>query len=69
MLQKAIEVNKYSIRLLKAYIIQCARIDFDNYALYELERIQELIPRQDYDILLDEYKVLLADSRAKFENE
>lgn len=68
-LLNAVGVNKYSISLLKAYILQCARMNFDNYAQHELERIRELISGQDYSLFLDEYKLLLEETRNKFENE
>ncbi|MDH5366931.1 MAG: hypothetical protein OEW67_08095 [Cyclobacteriaceae bacterium] len=66
-LVNAILVNKYSPRLLKAYILQCARMDFDSYAIYELERIRELIPGEDYQLLMEEYQELLVATRAEFE--
>ena len=66
-LLNAILVNKYSPRLLKAYIMQCARMDFDNYAAHELERIRALISGEEYQVLLEEYQVEIAKTRTEFE--
>lgn len=67
-LLNAILVNKYSPRLLKAYILQCARMDFDSYAIYELERIRELISGEDYQLLVEKYQTQLATTRTEFED-
>jgi hypothetical protein len=44
----ALEVNEYSVRLLKAYGIQCARLNLDTYRDSTLERLQELLTSEEY---------------------
>lgn len=62
-LQNALEVNHYSVALLKQYILKCAHLDFDRFADYALEQLRELIPGQDYMLFEDQYQVTLDDVR------
>ena len=60
-LLSAIELNPSSVRLIKAYILECARIQLESYAENSLEVLQELIPWQDYTNFLDEYASLVEE--------
>jgi len=55
-LLSALEVNEYSVRLLKAYGIQCARLNLDNYRDSTLERLQELLTIEEYQAYRSELK-------------
>ena len=67
-LQKALELNKYSVRLSKEYILLCADLEFETYAEYELERIRELISSTEYNDLLQQYHQRLENAKSEFED-
>ncbi|MEJ2003659.1 MAG: hypothetical protein P8X57_01560, partial [Cyclobacteriaceae bacterium] len=48
LLINALEINPKSVRLLKAYILQCAETQLDSYAAISLEELKGLIPAQEY---------------------
>ncbi len=47
-LLNAIEINPYSIRLRKAYVLQAVGIGQSNYAQTELLKLKELISDNEY---------------------
>ena len=55
MLVNAIEINPNSIPLLKAYILQCARVRLNNYAEISLENLRELIPGGEFNAFYSQY--------------
>ncbi len=58
-LLSALEINPKSVRLLKAYILQCARIENENYAEHSLETLKELITSEEYKQFENAYLSLL----------
>lgn len=67
-LLSAIEINPESVRLLKAYILQCARIENENYAEHSLETLKALITPDAYRSFESEYQVLLKQVKQEAEN-
>ena len=63
-LLNAIEINPYSIRLLKAYILQAIRVGQPNYARIELLKLYDLMPETEYR----EFESLVEKEIASFEN-
>ncbi|MEQ9423792.1 MAG: hypothetical protein RJQ09_05190 [Cyclobacteriaceae bacterium] len=63
-LLSAIEVNPYSSRLTKAYILQSINVGLSNYAREELVRLFDLVPEQEFR----QFEKLLEDEIKKFEN-
>ena len=62
-LQKALEVNKYSVALLKEYILQCAKLELERFAEHSLEELRELVPGQEMQIFENEYQHALDVAR------
>ncbi|UII34872.1 hypothetical protein LVD17_13755 [Fulvivirga ulvae] len=58
-LLNGIEINPKSVKLLKAYILQCARVQLNNYAELSLEDLRPLIPDEAYRIFVNEYQTLV----------
>jgi hypothetical protein len=58
LLLEAISVNKYSIRLLKAYGKQCARLNLDTYKQTTLETLESLMNGEAYEAYLHELALL-----------
>ena len=54
---RALEINPNSIRLLKAYALQCAETQLDNYAAISLEELQKLIPSDEYNSFYQQYLI------------
>ena len=54
-----IEINPKSVKLLKAYILQCARVQLNNYAKLSLEDLKPLIPAEAYRIFVNDYQTLV----------
>jgi hypothetical protein len=44
----ALEINPNSVRLLKAYILQCAETQLNNYAEISLNELSDLVPAPEY---------------------
>lgn len=57
-LLSALEINPGSVKLLKAYILQCARVQLNNYAQHSLDDLQELISAEAYNQFVKEYEEL-----------
>jgi len=51
----ALEINPNSVRLLKAYIMQCAETQLDSYAAISLQELEKLIPGREFDAFVKEY--------------
>ncbi len=60
-LLNALEVNPMSVKLLKAYILQCARVQLNSYAENSLEVLSELISRDVYNDFLNKYRLLAVE--------
>lgn len=58
-LLNGIEINPKSVKLLKAYILQCARVQLNNYAELSLEDLKPLIPAEAYRIFVNDYQTLV----------
>ncbi|ELR70314.1 TPR repeat protein [Fulvivirga imtechensis AK7] len=58
-LLSAIEINPRSIKLLKAYILQCARVQLNSYARHSLEELQVLVSDNSYNQFVKEYEELV----------
>jgi len=67
-LLNGVEINPNSIRLQKAYIMQCARIESENYAAIGLEYLQKLMPEKDFVDFRNEYLQLLIEVKEAAEN-
>ncbi|MTI22955.1 hypothetical protein E1176_18135 [Fulvivirga sp. RKSG066] len=67
-LLSALEINPQSIRLLKAYVLQCARIENESYAQISLEKLQELISPKAYREFYQEYNAVLEKTKREAEN-
>lgn len=52
----ALEINPRSIKILKAYILQAARLQFNNYALISLETLKPLLTPQEFNSFFLEYQ-------------
>lgn len=57
-LLNAIELNPKSVKLLKAYILQCARVQLVSYAENSLEDLKPLISATAYNQFVKEYQTL-----------
>jgi hypothetical protein len=68
LLVNAIEINPNSVRLLKAYILQCAETQLDSYASLSLEELRELIPKSEFDEFYAEYLSRVAEVKEREEN-
>ncbi len=64
----ALEINPNSIRLLKAYILQCAETQLDSYAAISLEELKGLVPSGEYNQFLETYMERVAAVKAREEN-
>ncbi|UII29275.1 hypothetical protein LVD15_12855 [Fulvivirga maritima] len=58
-LLNAIEINPNSVRLLKAYILQCARVKLSNYAELSLQDLRALISANAYNSFVNKYNQLV----------
>ena len=58
-LLNAIEINPESVKLLKAYILQCARVQLNNYAELSLQDLRPLITDNEYKEFINQYQVLV----------
>ncbi|MBL3656521.1 tetratricopeptide repeat protein [Fulvivirga sediminis] len=58
-LLSAIEINPNSVRLLKAYILQCARVRLTNYAELSLQDLRSLISADAYNRFVNKYYQLV----------
>ncbi|MBL6446442.1 hypothetical protein JMN32_08990 [Fulvivirga sp. 29W222] len=58
-LLNGIEINPKSVKLLKAYILQCARVQLNNYAELSLEDLRLLISDKEYSIFVNDYQILV----------
>jgi len=67
-LLNAIEINPNSVKLQKAYIMQCARIENETYAAISLEKVEELLPEKDFLIFRNQYLQLLLQVKEEAEN-
>ncbi len=67
-LLNALEVNPNSIKLLKAYILQCARVELNSYADNSLEDLKRLIPQSDFTVFRDRYEALVVEMVEAHEN-
>lgn len=54
-LLNAIEINPSSVKLLKAYILQAARVQLDNYAQNSLQDLQPIISADAFRVFLNKY--------------
>ncbi|MEM8566187.1 MAG: hypothetical protein AAGF85_06970 [Bacteroidota bacterium] len=59
-LLSALEVNPNSIKLLKAYIMQCARVELNTYAENSLEELSGLVNKAEFDKVRNAYDELTA---------
>ena len=64
----ALSVNKFSIPLLKAYGIQCTRLNLDTYRETTLESLSELVGASDYQSYLLELQALEDTLSSDFES-
>ena len=65
----AIEINPRSVKLLKAYILQCARVQLDNYAQLSMEDLKPLISDKAFQNFVNDYNQLVkqvAEEEANF---
>jgi len=67
-LLNALEVNARSVKLLKAYILQCARTESTSYAEISLQTLKELVTAEDYKKFKNAYDKLLAEVQQEAEN-
>lgn len=67
-LLSALEINPESIKLLKAYILQCALIERDTYAALSLETLQRLVDPEDFRNFIIKYKALREQVRREADN-
>lgn len=67
-LLSAIELNPMSVKLLKAYILQCARVQLNSYAENSLQTLRERIPATDYIAFESEYQQLIKEVEQWEEN-
>jgi len=67
-LLSAIEINPKSVKLLKAYILQCARTENSTYAEISLETLKELISSKDFNKFKASYEQLLEKTKQEAEN-
>ena len=63
----ALTVNRYSIALNKAFVLQCADMNMMNYGQDNLERLQERMTSSQYRDLQSEIKEKEAEIQEKFE--
>ena len=68
LLVSALDINPYSVPLLKAYILQCARVQLNNYADLSLESLRGLVSSQEFQAFYSQYAVLVQQVEAE-ENE
>ncbi len=68
LLVSAIEINPNSVRLLKAYILQCAETQLSTYAELSLEELKELLPKKEFDLFYQEYLNRVAEVNEREEN-
>lgn len=68
LLLSAMEINPNSIKLLKAYVYQCARIEHDTYGTIGLENLKPLITNQEYRIVKENYDKLLQEAATAWLN-
>ena len=61
MLVNAIDINQQSSPLLKAYILQCAKVRLNNYAEIGLETLRTLVPASEFNALYSQYAQLVAE--------
>ncbi|MEM7108263.1 MAG: hypothetical protein AAF519_08555 [Bacteroidota bacterium] len=67
-LLSALEINPNSIKLLKAYIKQCARVELTTYAENSLVALQELVSKAEFEQIKNEYEALLKQVIQEAEN-
>ncbi|MEP2773479.1 MAG: hypothetical protein ABJH05_15110 [Fulvivirga sp.] len=67
-LLSALEINPNSVRLLKTYILQCARIENENYAEHSLGALKELVTREDFKQFEKAYVTLLEKVKEEADN-
>ncbi|TRX56287.1 hypothetical protein FNH22_16745 [Fulvivirga sp. M361] len=67
-LLSALEVNPSSVKLLKAYILQCARIQSESYAEISLKDLQQLIQEDVYDRFIKQYNELVEKTTKDLES-
>ena len=68
LLLSASEINPNSIKILKAYVYQCARIEHDTYGNIGLENLKPLITNQEYKIVKENYDKLLQEAATAWLN-
>lgn len=69
LLLSALEINPNSIKLLKAYIYQCANIEHENYGTTALEKLKSLISKEEFKIVKNNYEKLLEKASTAWLNE
>lgn len=67
-LLSALEINPKSIKLLKAYIKQCARVELNTYAENSLEELKTLVSPEKYREVRNQYDMLVKEVVEEAEN-
>ncbi len=60
-LLQALELNKFSPQLLKAYINQCVRVGLSSYADISLDQLSQLVSPSDFEEFKAEYDGMMAE--------
>ena len=58
-LLEALNYNPYSVKILKAYILECAKLNLTTYSRYSLETLSGLISKDEMDPFYREYLEIL----------
>jgi len=66
LLLEALEVNRYSVKLLKAYGITCTKLNLDTYRNSTLETLAQLLSPQQYQDYLAELAVIERQTQNAF---
>ena len=67
-LLSALEINPNSIKLLKAYIMQCARVELNTYAENSLEELSKLVSPTEFAQVRQAYEALVKKVVEEAEN-
>ncbi|MEQ8926381.1 MAG: hypothetical protein RLO81_11240, partial [Fulvivirga sp.] len=62
MLLNATEINPHSLKLLKAYIYHCGRIEQETYAQSALEKLRTMVNNKDYTAIKSNYEKILEEA-------